>query len=45
MNTSAFKAAMIQMRAGLAPAANIDVAARMIGEAKWPAPTTCRRQK
>ena len=34
MNTSAFKAAMIQMRAGLAPAANIDVAARMIGEAK-----------
>ena len=34
MNTSAFKAAMIQMRSGLAPAANIDAAARMIGEAK-----------
>jgi deaminated glutathione amidase len=31
---SSFKAAMIQMRSGLAPAANIDAAARMIGEAK-----------
>src|SRR5690348_10438473 len=29
-----FKAGMIQMRSGLAPAANIDAAARMIGEAK-----------
>jgi predicted amidohydrolase len=29
-----FKAAMIQMRTGLTPAANIDAAARMIGEAK-----------
>jgi deaminated glutathione amidase len=29
-----FKAAMIQMRAGLTPAANIDSAVRMIGEAK-----------
>jgi predicted amidohydrolase len=29
-----FKAAMIQMRAGLSPAANLDDAARMIGEAK-----------
>ena len=34
MNTSAFKAAMIQMRSGLTPSANIDAAARMIGEAK-----------
>jgi predicted amidohydrolase len=34
MNTSAFRAAMIQMRSGLTPAANIDDAARMIGEAK-----------
>jgi predicted amidohydrolase len=34
MNTSSFKAAMIQMRAGLTPAANIDAAVRMIGEAK-----------
>jgi predicted amidohydrolase len=34
MNTSAFRAAMIQMRSGLTPAANIDAAARMIGEAK-----------
>jgi predicted amidohydrolase len=31
---STFKAAMIQMRSGLAPAANLDAAARMIGEAK-----------
>jgi len=29
-----FKAAMIQMRSGLTPAANLDDAARMIGEAK-----------
>jgi predicted amidohydrolase len=29
-----FKAAMIQMRAGLSPNANIDAAARLIGEAK-----------
>ena len=29
-----FKAAMIQMRAGLAPAANLDAAVAMIGEAK-----------
>jgi predicted amidohydrolase len=29
-----FKAAMIQMRSGLAPGANVDVAARLIGEAK-----------
>ena len=34
MNTSAFKAAMIQLRSGLTPSANIDAAARMIGEAK-----------
>ena len=34
MTTSAFKAAMIQMRSGLTPSANIDAAARMIGEAK-----------
>ena len=34
MNISAFKAAMIQMRSGLTPSANIDAAARMIGEAK-----------
>ncbi len=31
---AAFKAAMIQMRTGLTPAANIDAAARLIGEAK-----------
>jgi len=29
-----FKAAMIQMRSGLSPSANIDAAARLIGEAK-----------
>ena len=29
-----FKAAMIQMRSGLTPGANVDAAARMIGEAK-----------
>jgi deaminated glutathione amidase len=34
MSASTFKAAMIQMRAGLAPSANIEAAVRMIGEAK-----------
>jgi predicted amidohydrolase len=34
MSASTFKAAMIQMRSGLTPAANTDAAARMIGEAK-----------
>ena len=34
MTAAAFKAAMIQMRSGLAPAANVDAAVRMIGEAK-----------
>src|SRR5450755_3502243 len=34
MTAAAFKAAMIQMRSGLAPAANIDAAVCMIGEAK-----------
>ena len=33
MTTAAFKAAMIQMRSGPAPAANIEAAVRMIGEA------------
>jgi predicted amidohydrolase len=32
--TGTFKAAMIQMRSGLTPAANIDAAVRLIGEAK-----------
>ena len=32
--TSVFKAAMIQMRAGFSPAANLEAAVRMIGEAK-----------
>jgi deaminated glutathione amidase len=32
--TSSFKAAMIQMRAGLTVSANVDAAVRMIGEAK-----------
>jgi predicted amidohydrolase len=32
--TTTFKAAMIQMRSGMQPAANVDAAARMIGEAK-----------
>jgi predicted amidohydrolase len=32
--TATFKAAMIQMRSGLVPAANIDAASRLIGEAK-----------
>jgi predicted amidohydrolase len=31
---STFKAAMIQMRSGLSPSANIDMAVRLIGEAK-----------
>jgi predicted amidohydrolase len=34
MSAGTFKAAMIQMRSGLAPSANVDAAARMIGEAK-----------
>ena len=34
MNAGTFKAAMIQMRSGLTPAANIDDAVRLIGEAK-----------
>lgn len=34
MSAGTFKAAMIQMRSGLKPGANIDDAARMIGEAK-----------
>jgi deaminated glutathione amidase len=34
MSASTFKAAMIQMRSGLKPDANIDNAVRMIGEAK-----------
>lgn len=34
MNGGTFKAAMIQMRSGLNPSANIDDAARLIGEAK-----------
>jgi predicted amidohydrolase len=34
MSASTFKAAMIQMRAGLDPRANIDAAVRLIGEAK-----------
>lgn len=34
MAPNTFKAAMIQMRCGLTPAANVEAAARMIGEAK-----------
>ncbi len=34
MTASTFKAAMIQMRSGVTPAANIEAAVRMIGEAK-----------
>jgi deaminated glutathione amidase len=34
MNAGGFKAAMIQMRSGLNPGANIDAAVRLIGEAK-----------
>jgi predicted amidohydrolase len=34
MTTAAFKAAMIQMRSGLQPAANLDAALALIGEAK-----------
>ena len=33
MTGAKFKAAMIQTRSGLSPAANIDVAVRLIGEA------------
>lgn len=33
MSAATFKAAMIQMRAGLAPAANVDAAVKLIGEA------------
>ena len=34
MSANTFKAAMIQMRSGLAPAANLEACVRMIGEAK-----------
>ena len=34
MSTNIFKAAMIQMRSGLAPIANLEACVRMIGEAK-----------
>src|SRR5450755_2256697 len=34
MTAATFKAAMIQMRSGLAPAVNLDAAVRLIGEAK-----------
>ena len=34
MSNGTFKAAMIQMRSGMQPAANVDAAARLIGEAK-----------
>ena len=34
MSAGAFKAAMIQMRSGLTPGANVDEAVRLIGEAK-----------
>ena len=34
MNGGTFKAAMIQMRSGLQPGANIDAAVRYIGDAK-----------
>ena len=34
MTSGTFKAAMIQMRSGLTPGANVNSAARMIGEAK-----------
>jgi predicted amidohydrolase len=34
MSAGIFKAAMIQMRSGITPAANIDAAVRLIGEAK-----------
>src|SRR4029450_8715907 len=34
MSAGTFKAAMIQMRSGLKPAANIDAAVRLINEAK-----------
>ena len=42
---ASFKAAMIQMRSGLKPAANLDAALALIGEANQPAPITCRRRK
>ena len=34
MSAGTFKAAMIQMRSGLTPGANVEAAVRMIGEAK-----------
>jgi predicted amidohydrolase len=34
MSEASFKAAMIQLRSGLSPAANVEAAARLIGEAK-----------
>ncbi len=34
MSAGTFKAAMIQMRSGMSPGANVDAAVRMIGEAK-----------
>jgi len=34
MNAGSFKAAMIQMRSGLTPGANVDAAVKLIGEAK-----------
>ncbi|MGB7660311.1 MAG: carbon-nitrogen hydrolase family protein, partial [Pseudolabrys sp.] len=34
MNGGTFKAAMIQMRSGLQPGANVDAAVRYIGDAK-----------
>ncbi|MGB7256777.1 MAG: nitrilase-related carbon-nitrogen hydrolase, partial [Pseudolabrys sp.] len=34
MTSATFKAAMIQMRSGMTPAANVEAAVRMIGEAK-----------
>jgi deaminated glutathione amidase len=34
MSAGSFKAAMIQMRSGMQPAANVDAAVRMIGDAK-----------
>ena len=41
MSASTFKAAIIQMRSGLKPDANIDDAVRMIGEAKSAGANTC----
>ena len=34
MSDATFKAAMIQMRSGVTPAANVDGAVKLIGEAK-----------